>query len=146
MSPMAVALTGCKVSVKELAKKATGEMRSRPSRRRGWLRDHMASANEAGFNRRETGPLPHNNLLIRGSGPWMMWGSERTWMYRAFSTGCPVCYGLKQATQFTWLPFGILRRAGLVSSEPLPPWSRRVCLCERGRLLSGGEQPANERQ
>ena len=26
----------------------------------------MASANEADFNLRETGPLPHNNLLICG--------------------------------------------------------------------------------
>ena len=64
--PKAVAFTGCKVNVKELAGKATGEMRSRPSRRRGWLRDHMASANEADFNLRETGPRPHNNLLICG--------------------------------------------------------------------------------
>jgi len=63
---MAVAPAGCKAGVKELARKATGEMRSRPSRRRGWLRDHMASANEAGFDLRETGPLPHNNLLIYG--------------------------------------------------------------------------------
>jgi hypothetical protein len=66
MSPMAVAPAGCKAGVKKLARKATGEMRSRPSRRRGWLRDHMASANEADFNLRETGPLPHNNLLICG--------------------------------------------------------------------------------
>jgi hypothetical protein len=66
MSPMAVAPAGCKAGVKELARKATGEMRSRPSRRRGWLRDHMASANEAGFDLRETGPLPHNTLLIYG--------------------------------------------------------------------------------
>jgi hypothetical protein len=28
----------------------------------------MASANEAGFDLRETGPLPHNNLLTRGIG------------------------------------------------------------------------------
>jgi hypothetical protein len=64
--PKAVAFIGCKMNVKKLAGKATGEMRSRPSRRRGWLRDHMASANEADFNLRETGPLPHNNLLIGG--------------------------------------------------------------------------------
>jgi hypothetical protein len=53
MSPMAVAPAGCKAGVKELAKKATGEMRSRPSRRRGWLRDHMASANECATKRND---------------------------------------------------------------------------------------------
>jgi hypothetical protein len=66
MSPWAVAPAGCKAGVKELARKATGEMRSRPSRRRGWLRDHMASANEVGLDLREMGPLPHKNLLIHG--------------------------------------------------------------------------------
>ena len=66
MRPMAVAPAGGNAGVKELARKATGEMRSRPSRRRGWLRDHMARANEAGFDLWETGPLPQNNLLICG--------------------------------------------------------------------------------
>ncbi len=66
MSPMAVAPAGGTAGVQELARKATGEMRSRPSRRRGWRRDHMASANDAGFDLRETGPLPPNNLLSCG--------------------------------------------------------------------------------
>src|SRR5918911_256371 len=66
MSPWGVASGGCNAGVKELARNATGEMRSRPSRRRGWLRDHRARANEAGFDLWETGPLPQNHRLICG--------------------------------------------------------------------------------
>jgi hypothetical protein len=31
-----------------------------------------------------------------------------------------------------------------LSLKPLPTWSRRVCLCERGRLACGGEQSIDE--
>jgi hypothetical protein len=62
MSRWAVASKGCNLEVKELALKGTGEARCRPPRCRAWLRGHMVSANEAGFNLREKAPLPRNIL------------------------------------------------------------------------------------
>jgi hypothetical protein len=63
MSRWIVALTGCKVSVKELILKGNLEVRSRPPRRGAWLRGDMASPNKARFNLRETRPLSRNILL-----------------------------------------------------------------------------------
>jgi hypothetical protein len=62
MSPWGVASGGCKPEVKKLPLKSTGEARCKPPRGRAWLKDRMVSENEAGFNLRETFPLPRNTL------------------------------------------------------------------------------------
>lgn len=63
MSRWAVAFSGCNGKVKQLALKGTGAARSRPPRGQAWLRGSMVSPNEAGFNLRETSPLPRNLLF-----------------------------------------------------------------------------------
>jgi len=62
MSRWAIASKGCNLEVKELALKGTREARCRPPRCGAWLRGHMVSSSEAGFNRREKAPLPRNIL------------------------------------------------------------------------------------
>jgi hypothetical protein len=66
VSLWAVALVRCKTSVKELALKAIGETRCKPSRSQGWLRSNMASSNEADFNLRGIAPLSRNILHTLG--------------------------------------------------------------------------------
>jgi hypothetical protein len=43
--------------VSSMPLKGTREVRGKPPRREAWLRDHMASSNEAGFELRGTAPL-----------------------------------------------------------------------------------------
>jgi hypothetical protein len=60
--------------VQELALQGTGKARGRPPRGRAWLRGHMVSAHEAGFNRRDKAPRPRN-ILHRLVAPTRMIGA-----------------------------------------------------------------------
>jgi hypothetical protein len=62
MSRWAEAPMRCSIGVKKLALKGTRAARCRPPRSGAWLRDNMASPNEASLHLRETLPLSRNNL------------------------------------------------------------------------------------
>ena len=55
--PLGLSRAGRSVPVSSMPLKGTGEPRGKLARRLAWLRDHMVSPNEAGFNLRGTLPL-----------------------------------------------------------------------------------------
>ena len=65
---MGVKLCRTRGRVSSMPLNDTDETRGQPSRRRGWLQEHMVSSNEAGFDLRGMRPLPQ--YLAR-------WGSGR---------------------------------------------------------------------
>jgi hypothetical protein len=88
MSRWGVASGGCKPEVKELPLKGTGEARCKPPRGRAWLRDRMVSSNKAGFNLRESLPLPRYILHTWRDAPGLR-GSDRI----------QGCYGFPRMTE-----------------------------------------------
>ncbi len=70
-----VALSGCKVRVKQLSLKGTCAARPGAPISKAWLRDGKVSASEAGFSLRETRPLPRNILGNRGSSEPRVYGA-----------------------------------------------------------------------
>jgi hypothetical protein len=65
--PLGLSRAGRSVSVSSMPLKDTDETRGKPSRRRVWLKEHMVSSNEAGFDLRGMRPLPQH-LARWGSG------------------------------------------------------------------------------
>jgi hypothetical protein len=55
--PLGLSRVGRSIPVSSMPLKGTGEPRGKPARGPAWLRDHMVSSNEAGFNLRGIQPL-----------------------------------------------------------------------------------------
>jgi hypothetical protein len=55
--PLRLSEAGRSVLVSSMPLKGSGETRGKPPKGRAWLRDHMVSTNEAGFNLRGIQPL-----------------------------------------------------------------------------------------
>ena len=55
--PLGLSRIGRSIPVSSMPLKGTGETRGKPSRGPAWLRNHMVSSNEVGFNLRGSGPL-----------------------------------------------------------------------------------------
>jgi hypothetical protein len=150
MSPWGVAPGGDTPGVKKLPLKGTREARCKPPRSEAWLRDRMVSASEAGFNLRESSPLPRNILHSLGMRAQADTGQrprptvvvppsdDQGWSKPDTSH--------KDAAGHlrTLLPVGIPRRVGWVASKPPPTRSHEVHRYERGRPMGGGVSSPDE--
>ncbi len=87
MSRWGVASGGCKLDVKELPLKGTGETRCRPSRRRAWLRGDRVSPNEVSFNLREIAPRSRNILHSWKIDAPAETGLRTSWKIMSIATG-----------------------------------------------------------
>jgi hypothetical protein len=83
--PLGLSRIGRSIPVSSMPLKGTREARGKPPRRGAWLRDHMVSSNEVGFNLRGNEPLSQDlarwdsqraqsvredHSVLRGSAYW----------------------------------------------------------------------------